>query len=90
MSISRSVQTLNALQKHRGRASGSLDGGSRSTMDRMMSTPLANRDTGRITHRISKTRDDFWKAQKEAFDKKEQAEGKDKGRAAIFVIYCCS
>ena len=48
-------------------------------MDRMMSTPLASRDTGRITHRISKTRDDFWKAQKEAFDKKDQSNGKDQG-----------
>ena len=58
------------MQKHKGRASGSLDGGSRAAMDRMMSTPLASRDTGRITHRISKGRDEFWKLQKEASMKK--------------------
>ena len=44
-----------------------------------MSTPLASRDTGRITHRISKTRDDFWKAQKEAFDKKDQSDNQEQG-----------
>lgn len=58
------------VQKHKGRASGSLDGGSRAAMDRMMSTPLASRDTGRITHRISKGRDEFWKLQKEVSMKK--------------------
>lgn len=56
-----------------------------------MSTPLASRDTGRITHRISKTRDDFWKAQKEAFDKKDQSDDKDQGvqMQQCSLLSCC-
>lgn len=48
------------MQKHKGRLSGSLEVSSRGTMDRMFSTPLANKERG-ITHRISKNRADFWK-----------------------------
>ena len=56
-----------------------------------MSTPLASRDTGRITHRISKTRDDFWKAQKEAFDKKDQSDNQEQGvqMQQRCLLSCC-
>ena len=47
-------------QKHKGRLSGSLEVSNRGTMDRMFSTPLANKERG-ITHRISRSRADFWK-----------------------------
>ena len=63
------------LQKHRGRASGSLDVANRSAMDRMMSTPLASEKRG-ITHRISKDRADFWKEdQNQPKDKKDNHKG---------------
>ena len=63
------------LQKHRGRASGSLDVANRSAMDRMMSTPLASEKRG-ITHRISKDRADFWKEDKnQPKDKKDNHTG---------------
>ena len=63
------------LQKHKGRLSGSLDVGNRGTMDRMFSTPLANKEQ-RITHRISKDRADFWKEEKnQPKDKKDNHTG---------------
>ena len=57
------------VQKHKGRLSGSLEVSNRGTMDRMFSTPLANKERG-ITHRISRNRADFWK--------EEQNQPKDK------------
>lgn len=48
------------MQKHKGRLSGSLEVNARGTMDRMFSTPLANKERG-ISHRISRSRADFWK-----------------------------
>ena len=48
------------LQKHKGRLSGSFEVSNKGTMDRMFSTPLANKERG-ITHRISRSRADFWK-----------------------------
>lgn len=63
------------MQKHKGRLSGSLDVGNRGTMDRMFSTPLANKEQ-RITHRISKDRADFWKEEKnQPRDKKDNHTG---------------
>lgn len=48
------------MQKHKGRLSGSFEVNNRGTMDRMFSTPLANKERG-ISHRISRSRADFWK-----------------------------
>ena len=63
------------VQKHKGRLSGSLEVSNRGTMDRMFSTPLANKERG-ITHRISKSRADFWKEeQNQPQDKQDNHTG---------------
>ena len=54
------MESVLLSQKHKGRLSGSFEVSNKGTMDRMFSTPLANKERG-ITHRISRSRADFWK-----------------------------
>lgn len=81
---------LRWVQKHKGRLSGSLEVSNRGTMDRMFSTPLANTDRG-ITHRISKSRADFWKEEEnQPQDKRDNHTGPPAPPCAVGTVACCS
>ncbi|KAL3157983.1 hypothetical protein ABBQ32_012382 [Trebouxia sp. C0010 RCD-2024] len=76
-SLEKEKQCHKTHTKHKGRLSGSLEVSSRGTMDRMFSTPLANKERG-ITHRISKNRADFWKEEaNQPQDKRDNHTGSD-------------